>query len=306
MGCVLIALRPDRDPLRLPEHRRGAYIYAAEAMLALLFMHLRLTEPWLFGGILSQYWPLVVMAIAFAGVGVGEVFRRQNTQVLAAPLFRTGVFLPLLPVLAFWMAPSRVELSNLMFVIGVLYAIVSATRQSFRFGVLAALTANGGLWALFVRRPHLAFWVHPQLWLIPAAISVLVAAQLNRDRLPPSRLRFIRYACLMLVYVSSTADIFLNGVRQAPWLPLVLAALSVTGVMIGILWQLRSFLFLGTAFLGLAVLTMIYYASANLGWTWLWYVAGIALGSAIIATFALFEKKRGQMLALVEGLKQWQ
>ena len=50
---------------------------------------------------------------------------------------------------------------------------------------------------------------------------------------------------------------------------------------------------------------MIYYASANFGWTWLWYVAGIAFGATIIATFALFEKKRAEMMAVVEGLKQW-
>jgi hypothetical protein len=50
---------------------------------------------------------------------------------------------------------------------------------------------------------------------------------------------------------------------------------------------------------------MIYYASADLHWTWLWYVAGIALGAAILVMFALFEKKRAEMLALVEGLRGW-
>ena len=52
-------------------------------------------------------------------------------------------------------------------------------------------------------------------------------------------------------------------------------------------------------FLTLAVLTMIWSAQQNLHWTWLWYVAGIALGLCIIILFALFEKKRVEMLALV-------
>ena len=89
-----------------------------------------------------------------------------------------------------------------------------------------ALAANGGLWSLLARQPSLAFFVHPQVWLIPAAASVLIAAQLNRDRLAAGQLRFVRYCCLMIVYVSSTADIFLNGVKDHPWLPLVLAGLS--------------------------------------------------------------------------------
>ena len=305
-ACVLIALVPILDPLKLSVERRGVYVYVAETMLALGFVHLRLTMPWLFGGVLAQYWPLLVMALAFGGVALGELFRRKGTVALSSPVFRTGAFLPLLPVIAFWAAPSRVDLSTLLFAVGVFYAILSATRRSFAFGVLAALAANGGLWALLAGQPGLAFLVHPQIWLIPAAASVLIAAQLNRDRLSPVQLRFVRYCCLMIVYVSSTADIFLNGVKDHPWLPLVLAGLSVGGVMLGILFRLRAFLFLGTAFLGLSILTMIYYASADLHWTWLWYVAGIGLGASILVLFALFEKKRAEMLALVDGLKSWE
>jgi hypothetical protein len=306
VAALVMAMRPAFDLLRLPESRRGSYVYLSESLLAIAFLHLRLTVPALFGGRFAQYWPLLVMGLAFAGVGAGEYFRRQRTIVLSSPLFRTGVFLPLLPVMAFWVAPSRVDFSSLLFVVGVFYAMLSATRRSFAFGVVAAVAANGGLWSLLYRQPQLGFLVHPQLWLVPGAVSVLIAAQLNRDRLPPSQLRFIRYCCLMLVYVSSTAEIFLNGVVDHPWLPLVLAGLSVAGVMLGLILRIRPFLFLGSAFLAMAVITMIYYASANLHWTWLWYVAGIALGAAILVLFALFEKKRAEMLALVEGLKQWQ
>jgi len=35
-------------------------------------------------------------------------------------------------------------------------------------------------------------------------------------------------------------------------------------------------------------------------------IAGISLGVAIIAVFALFEKKRNEVLQVVEGLKQWE
>jgi hypothetical protein len=302
---VTVALMRRLDPLTLSTRARGAYVYAAEALLALAFIHLRITAPWLFGGVMAQYWPLLVMAIAFAAVALADLFRRNQTIALSSPLFTTGAFLPLLPVAAFWLAPSRVELWALLCTAGFFYAILSAARRSFGFGVLAALAANGGLWSILARQPALAFLVHPQVWLIPAAASVLVAAQLNRERLAAGQLRFVRYCCLMIVYVSSTADIFLNGVADHPALPLVLGGVSVAGVMLGILFRLRAFLFLGTSFLVLSIATMIYYASVDLHWTWLWYVAGIALGAAILVTFALFEKKRAEMVALVDGLKRW-
>ena len=96
------------------------------------------------------------------------------------------------------------------------------------------------------------------------------------------------------------------GVAESPWLPLILAALSIGGVFAGISLRVRAFLYLGSVFLLIAVVTMIRYASVNLGWTWLWYVAGIVTGGLIIFTFALFEKKRTEMLRLVDGLREWQ
>jgi hypothetical protein len=304
--AILLALRRSSDPLGVPERFRSGYVYAGETLLAITFAHLRLTMPWLFSGFFAQYWPLIVIAIAFASVGLGELLRRRKTVVLSEPLLNTGIFLPLLAIVGFGLAPSRVELSNLLFVIGFFYAVLSAGRRSFMFGVLAALAANGGLWALLYRNPELRFLVHPQLWLIPVAVSVMMAAQLNRDRLTPETMKSIRYVCLIIVYISSTADIFLNGVRDHPWLPLVLAVLSVSGVILGMLFRLRAFLFLGTGFLAVAILTMIYYAWADLRWTWIWYASGIAMGAAMFSIFALFEKKRPKMLALVEGLKHWQ
>jgi hypothetical protein len=95
-------------------------------------------------------------------------------------------------------------------------------------------------------------------------------------------------------------------VREAPWLPLVLGGLAVAGVFAGIMLRVRAFLVLGSTFLVIALLTMILSAHLNLGWTWLWWVAGITLGVLIIVLFAVFEKKRSELLLVVENLKQWE
>ena len=66
------------------------------------------------------------------------------------------------------------------------------------------------------------------------------------------------YATSIVVYVSSTADIFINGVGHMPWLPLVLAGLSILGILVGIWLRVRAFLLLGTAFLLVSLLTIIW------------------------------------------------
>jgi hypothetical protein len=247
-----------------------------------------------------------VMLLAFTGVGLGELFRRRGKLVLAEPLERTGILLPILPVFGFWVLNSDVSYSNLLFLVGLFYGALSVMRRSFRFGILAVFAGNGGLWKLLDDAEGYDFYQHPQLWLIPVALSVLVAGHVNRDRLTKDQMTMIRYATLMMIYVSSTSDIFINGVSESTWLTIILLILSVIGVLAGLALRIRAFLFLGTAFLLLSLLAIIWTASVNLNWAWLWYVAGIAFGALIISAFALFEKKRREMLELVERLKQWQ
>ncbi|MDQ3013152.1 MAG: hypothetical protein M3X11_20900, partial [Acidobacteriota bacterium] len=307
---LAFALLPGEDPFGLDERGRMRYVYAVEGFIVLTLMHVRVTMPWLFGGRFTTYWPLIVLAIAFAGVGLSELFRRQGKLILAEPLERTGALLPLLPVIGFWAVGSQVSYSMLLLLAGLFYGWLSVIRHSFGFGLLAALAGNAGLWHFLHGEASYAFSEHPQLWMIPAALSVLLATRITRkdgrDSLSAEQLSSIRYGALITIYVSSTADIFLNGVDDSPWLPIVLAVLSVCGVIAGIMLRIRSFLFLGTAFLLLSMLTMIWSASVNMHWAWLWWVTGIALGVFILYTFAMFERKREEMLRFVGQLKQWQ
>jgi len=303
---IAFAVLPGEDPFDLDERGKMRYVYLTEVFLVLTFVHLRLTMPWLFGGIFTAYWPIAVMLLAFAGVALSEVFRRQGKLVLAEPLAKTGVLLPLLPVIGFWSLNSQVPYSGLLLTVGLFYGVLSVMKRSLGLGLLAALAGNSGLWHFLNRVEGLTFFEHPQLWLIPMAVSVLLAARINRESLSAEQMNSIRYGALVTIYVSSTADIFINGVETAPWLPIILAVLAVGGVIAGLMMRIRAFLFLGTAFLLLSMLTMIWSASVNLQWTWLWYVTGIAFGVLIIYTVAMFERKREQMIGFVERLKQWQ
>jgi hypothetical protein len=305
VAALVAALVPGRDPLGLSERGRTVYVYLAEALLALLFLHIRVTMPWLFRGWFLRFWPLVVMGIAFIGVGLSEFFQRRRQRVLSEPLHATGALLPLLPALGFWFVSSQVHYSLLLLSIGVLYAGLSALRRSFLYGMLAALAANGSLWYLLHRGDGLSFAEHPQLWLIPPALSALVAGYINRDRLTAQQSMTLRIASAIVIYVSSTADIFINGVAEAPWLPAVLAGLSILGVLAGIMLRVQSFLYLGIAFLIVSLITVIWHAAIHEHQTWILWVSGIVTGIAIIALFGVFEKRRDDVLRVVEQLKQW-
>ncbi len=190
------------------------------------------------------------------------------------------------------------------FMMALFYTTTAVTRRSTLATVLAVLAGNFGLWTV-LHESHVSFFKHPQIWLIPVALAALAAEHLNRRRIAESQRLAVRYLALSVIYVSSTADMYIAGL--ADWrLALVLMVLSVTGVLLGILLRVRSFLYLGVTFLVVDLLSMLWYAAVIRGNTWVWYASGIALGVGIIALFAVFEKRRNDVLAAVEQLKVWQ
>jgi hypothetical protein len=55
-----------------------------------------------------------------------------------------------------------------------------------------------------------------------------------------------------------------------------------------------------------ALMTIIWHAAIHEQRTWILWVAGIVTGALIIALFGLFEKRRDDVLRVVEELKNWQ
>jgi hypothetical protein len=131
-----------------------------------------------------------------------------------------------------------------------------------------------------------------------------VAEHIDRRRLNDAQRLAIRYLALSVIYVSSTTE-FWQHIGQSAVLPVVTIVLAVLGMLAGILLRERSFLYLGFTFLVVVIGRMIVYAAFQRGHLWVFWASCIVLGTAIIALFALFEKRRNDVLASVEKFKQW-
>lgn len=325
------ALNPANDPFALPERLRTRHVYLAEVLLVLLFVHVRLNLPELFPPQAGRYWTFIVMIFAFIGIGSAELFERRHLWVLAKPLRQTGVLLPLIPLLAFWAKPPGVLLgwadsnapgtrpflgyleklpqhfdnyASLWFLAGFLYGLMALSRKSFGWALIAALATNAGLWALLAHN-DIAAAVHPQVWVIPFALIILVSEHIHRRSLNARASAGLRWLGIGMIYLASTADMFIAGVGESLWLPVVLAVFCVAGIFAGILLRVQAFLLLGTGFLLLDLFAMIWHAAVDRSQTWVWYVSGIVLGAAILALFALFEKRRNEVLGIVDRIRNW-
>jgi len=299
----------------------------------MLVLHLRLTVPQLIPPVLGRYWPLSVMVVAFAGVGLSEFFQRRR-PVLASPLRRTALVLAVVPVLAYLLQPLAASRDDLgphlsmlrpllhyldparlrggvamhalcWLLLGLLHGWVARLRGSANQGLLAALFINFGVWVLLGSRDELAFVTHPQLWLIPLGLILLGAEFINRAQLGPWPSAVLRTLGLLCIYLSSTFDMLLTGLGNSVVLPVVLALLSVLGALLGILLRMRAPLLFGSAFLGVVIFAQIWHAAVDRQQTWVWWTCGIVLGLTILALFAYFEKHRNKVLTMFEEIRHW-
>lgn len=313
-ACLGFAAVPRWDPLGLTERGRTAYVYAAEALVALTGLHLWLTVPWLFDlGFVEKYWMLIVMAVAFVGAGLSELFHRRRMPVLSEPLRRTALLLPLAPAIGYWLMKGTTGQTwflgdaspALWFLMGLFYGFMAVNRRSIWLGTLAVLAGNTGLWVLWPRL-EIPIYEHPQLWLIPIALSALVAEYLHHDRLDRAQGTAVRYLALSVIYLSSTADMFIAEIGKDLVTPLVLMFLASLGALAGIFLRVRSFLYLGVAFLVLDIVTMVWHAAVQRQMWWIAAACGIVLGAAILALAMFWEKRRNDLLAAVERFKHWE
>ena len=79
---IVVGLNPELSPIQQTTVRiQQGYVYVAEILLLVLFGHVYLSKQDWFG-VLGDYWPFVLLVIAFMGVFISEILRKRESHVL--------------------------------------------------------------------------------------------------------------------------------------------------------------------------------------------------------------------------------
>jgi hypothetical protein len=294
---------------------RKAAVYFAEVSLAFLCGGCYFHFPELFSGIFVKWWPLVVFAIAMFSAGIGEWFQRINQRIIADPVGRSSLLLPIIPLTGVWFFhPVEAEwlwsdwgrYSFLLLSASLIYGLQSWIRDSVGLRALASALALCAFWAFLQSNPNFQFTEHPQFWILPPSLAALLFIESNRKRLAANVVVATRYLAIMMIYLSSTAEVFLKAFEGQLWQPILLLALALAGVAAGIVMRIRAFLYCGLAFTMIALLGMVWHAQQAIGQVWPWWAFGIATGVSLIALLGYFEKNRPKAVAYLEQFKRWE
>ncbi len=304
-SLIAIAVRPLHNAFSFSIPLRKGFVYAAQLASVFGILYAVITIPWLFNLGLKHYWPYLMMGAALGGILLAKLLERRELTVLGQPLMNTAMTIPLAGAAGTLFSQTKSDSALVMLMAGMVYLVLSFVQRSMLASAAAMVFGNWALFCYYRRIPGFNFVDHPQLWLIPPALSVLLAVQFNRQRLTRENVALLRYASLGVIYVSSTSEIFIDGIGDQLWPPIVLAVLSLGGMVAGMLIQVRAFLFVGTLFLLMAMIAMVWHAGNRFEHNWPWWAFGICVGIVILVLLGLFEKRRNDLRRVAARLQHW-
>jgi hypothetical protein len=302
---IVQAVRLNWNVAQLPLASRSYYVYVAEVVFCLVVLHLYLVRPDWFQLPFRAYWPIVLLVVAVIAQAIAAILKRSNVETVSVPIYKTSLLFPILAPLGMLVLSTSVRVDVVLALSSLFYFFLGATERSRSFAMVGGFIANVALLFFWRNFESLSFAAHPQLWLVPPAVSVAIATHLQRDRLNPEAASWIRYLAMATVFCSSSGEILLKGLGKSLLPPMILMVLSVITVLVGIGLQVRSYLYSGLLFTLFAMVAMVAHAQQSLNHTWPWWVLGITMGIGILVLFGLFERKRDEFTKLANKLRQW-
>ena len=311
---LTVGLNPSLSPVKQTSLKvQQAYVYVAEILILVFFGHVWLGKPNWFGA-LGEYWPLVLMLLAFVGVFISEVFRKRENHVLSEPLHNTAFLLPMIPILTLWMFPSEggglfIGYPEIFFGAALLNVLMACLRRSFLHSVIAAVAGNASLWMFFTSSDSFSFADDPQFWVIPPAISMIIVAQIFKEKLTKKQISLIRYMCLTLIYLTASFEMIANWAASVGHLNqmLLLGAFSLIGIGCGAVFRIPQFIYLGMIFLVMTLVSMVISAIEAAGdfQKIVMFLVVILVGVLILLVIILRDKFEKQLKAWIEHMDSW-
>jgi hypothetical protein len=206
-------------------------------------------------------------------------------MTLSRPILNTMMVMPMLALMTVPFQLGSAQAGLTLLAAATLYLLTrhaTGMRTPMYLGLLA-LNGSIYLWVPGWAQHYGLF----QVYLIPAALSVLLLLHLHRRELKARVLNGVRLVALCTLYAAATLDVFIQEQLMVFVLALVL---SIAGIILGIGLRTRAFLYVGVTFLVLNVLGQLlqFYPEQGLGRALLL----MGLGSAITGMMIWFNIKR--------------
>ncbi len=234
---------------------------------------------------------LSVVALSFAFFGLNILAARataENVAVFVRPTYYTAWALP---IALLWVIPRQQEPASLViFAAASFYMIVARRAEDLWALYVPALLYNVALYLWIPEATETTGLL--QLYVIPAALTVLIFAHLHKADLTRRALAGIRIAASATILAVSTLEVLLTPSLLHFSVELFL---SLLGIAMGVALRIRAFVYTGVAFLVIGVtgqLTLQIHGQAGIARAFIL----ITVGMAVLVAMVFFNVKREEIL----------
>ena len=249
----------------------------------------------------------LVIASSFALFAANTMVSRSReaaARVFLRPTYYLALALPGLLVIAIERT-DRSAAALALLAAGAFYLVMtyqSRTRWTI-YAAACSLNAAVYLWVPIAREMTGLF----QLYVIPAAVTVLIFAQLHRRELKPAVLTGIRLTASGAILAVATLEVFFaSGSSLLQFVSVLM--LSLTGIVIGISLRIKPFVYMGLAFMILNVVGQLGVRFQNEDGI-LRAIILIAVGIAVLSAMIFFNVHRERILRQYRSFiatKEWE
>jgi hypothetical protein len=247
---------------------------------------------------------LLHLVFGFILTGITTVARRAEIPPLQESTRR---FAAIMPVVAAIVLPTEFNYGNagMATFSSALYAALAITSSNRIYAVLAAIAANLAIFTAIMASNVQGL----EVYLAPVGLFTLFLGHIYKENLTEQARKIIRIGGGLLLYLPAAVNIsFEMGRASDAMYAVVFGLLCLLGISAGMIFQIRSYLFMGVSFFTLNL-------AANLLQTGLrdqrmGFILLSFAGLFIIASLVFYTLNKNQILGFVERtqkkLAQWE
>lgn len=283
------------------QYKKPRHIYFTQTSIATLYIALKPAFPEI---LTPEVDAIVALVFGFILTGITTVARRAEIPPLQESTRR---FAAIMPVVAAMVLPTEFNYGNVGMATfsSALYAALAITSSNRIYAVLAAIAANLAIFTAIMASNVQGL----EVYLAPVGLFTLFLGHIYKENLTEQARKIIRIGGGLLLYLPAAVNIsFEMGRASDAMYAVVFGLLCLLGISAGMIFQIRSYLFMGVSFFTLNL-------AANLLQTGLrdqrmGFILLSFAGLFIIASLVFYTLKKNQILGFVERtqkkLAQWE
>lgn len=270
--------------------KQGRHLYFAQTSIASLYLALKDYFPEI---LTPEVDAIAALLFGFILTGITSIARRVGIPPLEESTRR---FAALMPVVVVLVVPTEVSYQNagMATFSAALYAALAITSSNRIYAVLAAVAANLAIFTAIMASEVQGF----EIYLAPLGLFFLFLGHIFRENLTEQARKIIRVGGGLLLYLPASVNISFEMGRAAnPMYAVLFGFLCLFGVLAGMIFQIRSYLFMGVSFFTLNLVANLLQSGLRDQRTG--FILLSLTGLAIIGSLVAYTLKKEQILSFI-------